>query len=109
MESAIVRNLRPEFEPVAVVWSNTIPQDTLQFKNDKFGCVLYLFAQADQAAPRTVLGMLGVDGRKVMHKRFRDDILTLTLPTPLFQRMEQEANDCVFQTPSWKDLIDGSR
>jgi len=51
--------------------------------------------------------MLGVDGWKVMRKRLRDDILTLTLPMPLFQRMEREADDCVFQTPSWKDLIDG--
>jgi len=269
MESEIVRNLRPGFEPVAVVWSNTIPGDTLQFKKDKFGCILYLFAlaarrgkiaggsrdsitcnggraalgfgtdfdasdelldryaavfskglrsasnpaayratmeatprswrslyvygerrhcsqelakewilhglprydipydyvlfkplsrtapednlravifpvspdelgglvtlagsvmsgtdpvqapqgadcnsitsfayaQVDQAMPKAVLGMLGVDGREVMRKRFRNDTLTLTLPAPLFQRMEQEAGDCVFQTPSWKNLI----
>jgi hypothetical protein len=268
MESAIVQNLRPEFDPVAVVWSDTIPNDTLQFKKGKFGCILYLFAeaarrgkvaggnresitctggraalglgvgfdasdelldryaavfskglksasdqeayrarmeaaprnwhclyeygerrhanaelakewilnglprydipyeyvlfkplshtaadenlravifpvspvelaglvtlagsvmpgtdsvqvpqgadcnsitafayaQADLAAPRAVLGMLGVDGREVMHKRFRDDTLTLALPTPLFKRMEQEANDCVFQTPAWENL-----
>ena len=268
MESAIVRNLQPEFAPVAVVWSNTIPGDALQFKKDKFGCILYLFAeaarrgkvaggnresitcnggraalglgvdfdasdelldryaavfskglksasnkeayrarmeaapkswhslyeygerrhcnaelakewiltglprydipyeyvlfkplnrttpdenmravifpvnpvelaglvtlagsvmsgtdpvqvpqgadcnrvtafayaQAELPAPRAILGMLGVDGREVMRKRFRDDTLTLTLPTPLFERMEQEANDCVFQTPSWKNL-----
>ena len=51
--------------------------------------------------------MLGVDDREVMHKRFRDDTLTLTLPTPIFQRMEEEADDCLFQTPSWKDLIRG--
>ena len=50
-------------------------------------------------------GHAGIDGRKVMCKRFRDDILTLTLPMPLFQRMEREADDCVFYTPSWKDLI----
>jgi hypothetical protein len=269
MESAIVRNLQPEFEPAAVVWSNTIPDDALQFKKGKFGCILYLFAeaarrrriagggrdsitciggraalglgvgfdasvdlldryaavfskgfksacdqkayraqmeaapkswrplyeygerrhctaelakewilnglprydipykyvlfkllsettpeenmravifpvspvelaglvtlagsvmpgtdpiqvpqgadcntitsfayaQADLEAPRAVLGMLGVDGREVMRKRFRDDTLTLTLPAPLYRRMEQEANDCVFQTPSWKGLI----
>jgi hypothetical protein len=67
----------------------------------------FAYAQADLAAPRAVLGMLGVDGREVMRKRFRDDILTLTLPMPLFQRMEREADDCVFQTPSWKDLIGG--
>ena len=270
MESVIVRNLKPEFTPVAVVWSNTIPENTFQFKKGKFGCILYLFAEAsrrgkitggdretiacnggraalglgvdfdaskelldryaavfskgiksanDQKAyrkrmdaapkswrtlyeygerrhcnaelakawilnglprynvqykyvlfkplsrtdsddniravifpvnpvelsglitlagsvmsgtdpvqvpqgpdcssiaafayaqvessqPRAVLGMLGVDGRELMRKRFRDDILTLTLPIPLFRRMEEEANDCVFQIPSWKRLVD---
>jgi hypothetical protein len=65
----------------------------------------FAYAQADLDAPRAVMGMLGVDGRDVMRKRFRDDTLTLTLPAPLFQRMEQEANDCVLQTPSWKRLI----
>lgn len=63
------------------------------------------YAQADMSPPRAVLGMLGVDGREVMRKRFRDDILTLTHPAPLFQCVEQEAADCVFQTPSWKRLI----
>ena len=46
MESAIVKNLQPEFEPLSVVWSNTIPDDALQFKKGKFGCILYLFAEA---------------------------------------------------------------
>ena len=270
MESAIAKNLQPEFEPVAVVWSNTIPDDAIQFKKGKFGCILYLFAeaarrgkiaggnretitcnggraalglgvnfdasdeqldryaavfskgikstgnqnayqkqieaapknfrdllrygerrhcsaelakdwilhglprydipyeyvlfkplgrsdsdeniravifpvspielaglvtlagsvmpgtdpvqvpqgadcnsitafayaQADLDTPRAVMGMLGVDGREVMKKRFRDDILTLTLPMPLFYRMEEEAYDCVFQIPSWKRLVE---
>jgi hypothetical protein len=269
MESVVARNLKPEFAPVAVVWSNTIPDDTLQFQKDKFGCILYLFAEASRRGkvaggdretitcnggraalglgidfdasnelldryaavfskglksainkeayrarmesvpkswrslyeygerrhcnaelakdwicnglpryniqykyvlfkplsitaadeniravifpvnpvelsglvtlagsvmsgtdpvqvpqgadcnsisafaytqvespdPRAVLGMLGIDGRELMRKRFRDDILTLTLPLPLFQRMEEEANDCVFQIPSWKRLV----
>ena len=269
MESVIVENLKPEFAPVAVVWSNSIPDDTLQFKKGKFGCILYLFAEAsrrgrvaggnretitcnggraamglgvdfdashelldryaatfskglksasnqeayrdrmnavpknwrslyeygerrhcnaelakewivnglphyniqykyvlfkplnitdpdeiiraviflvnpvelsglvtlagsvmpgtdpvqvpqgadcnsitafayaqvESAAPRAVLGMLGVEGREVMRKRFRDDILTLTLPLLLFLRMEQEADDCIFQIPSWKKFI----
>jgi len=269
MESTIVKNLQPEFEPVAVVWSHTIPDDALQFREGKFGCILYLFAeaarsgkiaggnrktitcnggraalglgvdfdasdeqldrytavfskgiqstgdqkayqkqidaapkhwrdlltygerkhcraelakdwiknglprydipyeyvlfkplsrtdsdeniravifpvspielaglvtlagsvlpgtdpvqapqgadcnriaafayaQADRDTPRAVLGMLDVDGREVMHRRLRDDILTLTLPIPLFHRMEKEADDCVFQIPSWKRLV----
>ena len=269
MESVIVKNLRPEFEPVAVVWSDTIPTDAFQYKNGKFGCVLYLFAEAstrgkiaggsresiictggraalgfgtdfdiseeqldlhaalfskglksannrdayqvekeaapkswrsmyeygerrhcsaelarewilhefprydiqykyvlfkplshtsfdeniravifpvnpvefsglvtlagsvmhgtdplrapqgtdccsisafayaeaESAAPKAVLGMLGSDGRNVMQRRFRNDIMTFTLPAPLFLRMEQEADDCIFQIPSWKMLI----
>ena len=55
---------------------------------------------ADLKKTRAILGMLGVDGREVMRRRFRDDTLTLFLPVPLFQRMEQEADDCVFQIPS---------
>ena len=269
MKSVIVTNLRPEFEPVAVVWSDTIPDDARQFKKDKFGCILYLFAEASlrdkvaggnrktitcnggraalglgvdfdtsdeqldryaavfskglksasnrgayqaqiEAAPKSwrsmlefgerrhctadlakewilhglprydipyeyvlfkplrrtnsdeniravifpvnpvelsvlvtlagsvmqgtdsvrvpqgaccnsisafayaeaeslepkaVLGMLGVEGRKVMRRRFRDDILALTLPAPLFLKMEQEASDCIFQIPSWEKFI----
>jgi CRISPR/Cas system CMR-associated protein Cmr3 (group 5 of RAMP superfamily) len=66
----------------------------------------FAYAQADLDAPRAVMGMLGVDGREVMQKRFRDDTLTLTLPIPLYQRMEEEAYDCVFQIPSWKRLVE---
>ena len=270
MKSVIVENLRPEFEPVAVVWSNTLPDDALQFRKGKFGCILYLFAEAarrgkiaggdretitcnggraalglgvdfdasdeqldrfaavfskglkstenparykaiieaapknwkalfelgerrhcraalarewileglprydipyayvlfkplrhtddseniraiifpvnpvelsglvtlagsvmrgtdsvrvpqgaccnsiaafayaeaESEAPRAVMGMLGGEGREVMRKRFRDDILTLTLPLPLFMRMEQEADDCIFQIPSWKKFLE---
>ena len=65
----------------------------------------FAYAQADLAAPRAVLGMLDVDGREVMRKRFRDDIMTLTLPMSLYLRMEQEAGDCVFQTPLWRGLV----
>jgi len=65
----------------------------------------FAYAQAELAAPRAVLGMMGIDGREAMRKRLRDDILTLTVPMPLFQRMEQEANDCILQLPSWKALI----
>jgi len=56
----------------------------------------FAYSEAESATPRAVLGMLGIDGREVMRRHFRDDILTLTLPSPLFHRMEQEADDCVF-------------
>ena len=74
---------------------------------DCAGITAFAYAQADHSEHRAVLGMLGVDGREIMRKRFRDDILTLTLPAPLFRRMEKEASDCVFQMPSWRSLISG--
>jgi len=54
MKSTIVKHLDPEFEPVAVVWS--------------------------------------------------DDTLTLTIPMPLFLRIEQEAENSVLQIPAWSKL-----
>jgi hypothetical protein len=48
MQRAIVGNLRPKFEPVAVVWSDIIPGDAFQFIKGKFGCILYLFAEASR-------------------------------------------------------------
>lgn len=63
------------------------------------------YAQGEAEQPRAVLGMTGVDGREAMHTYFRDDVLTLALPWKLFRQMEQEAEDSVLQTPSWKKLI----
>jgi hypothetical protein len=65
----------------------------------------FAYAEADSTAPRAVMGLIGVEGREVMRRRFRDEILALTLPAPLFMRMEQEADDCIFQIPSWQKFI----
>jgi hypothetical protein len=66
---------------------------------------VFAYSEAESTTPKAVLGMLGAEGREVMRKRFRDDILALTLPTPLFLRMEQEADNCIFQIPSWEKFI----
>ena len=66
----------------------------------------FAYAQDSAAAPRAVMGWLGVDGREVIQKRFRNDTLTFTLSMPHYRRMEEEANDCVFQIPSWKRLVE---
>jgi len=65
----------------------------------------FAYAEAESAGPKAVMGMLGAEGREIMRRRFRDDVLTLTVPAPLFLRMEQEADDCIFQIPSWKKFI----
>jgi len=37
-------------------------------------------------------------------KKFRDDTLTLTIPMPLFLRLEREAADSVLKIPAWSKL-----
>lgn len=68
----------------------------------RLGCTAYDLYDAEP--PRAVLGMLAVDGRTVMRERFRDDTLTLTIPMPLFLRMEEEAADSVLTIPGWTAL-----
>jgi hypothetical protein len=71
---------------------------------DCFRLAGYVCAQSDPGSPRAVLGMLDVDGREVARRRFREDTLTLTVPMPLFERLEQEAGDSILQTPGWLKL-----
>jgi hypothetical protein len=68
----------------------------------RIGCFAY--DQYDAEPPRAVLGMLDVDGREVMHRKFRDDTLTLTIPMPLFLRMEREAGNSILQIPGFSKL-----
>jgi len=72
---------------------------------DCMSLAAFAYEQADSPKPRAVLGMTGLDGREMMRKRFRDDVMTLTLPLPLFKVMEAEAGDSVFQLSSWKKLL----
>ncbi|MBU2513501.1 DUF169 domain-containing protein [bacterium] len=65
----------------------------------------FAYAQEESDSPRAVLGMLGVDGREMMQKRFNSDTLTITLTLSLFRLMEKEADNCVLQLPSWKKLV----
>jgi hypothetical protein len=68
----------------------------------RIGCFAY--DQYDAEPPRAVLGMLDVDGRDVMRRKFHDDTLTLTIPLPLFLRMERKAENSVLQIPGWSKL-----
>jgi hypothetical protein len=71
---------------------------------DCFRIACFAYDQYDAEPPRAVLGMLDVDGREVMRRKFHDDTLTLTIPFPLFVRMEAEAKDSVLQIPGWSKL-----
>jgi uncharacterized protein (DUF169 family) len=44
MESKITKALGMEFHPVAILWANEKPINALQFKEGKWGCVMWMFA-----------------------------------------------------------------
>lgn len=106
---AIVNNLKPQFDPVALVWSDSMPSNAIQFKEGKFGCVLNLLAEASTrgrvaGGSRDTIVCDGARAALGLGWKFRDDILTLSIPVPLLARMEREANDSVFQIPGWLKL-----
>lgn len=46
MDSRIVKSLKMELNPVAIIWSDKKPENALQFKEGKWGCVMWMFASA---------------------------------------------------------------
>lgn len=46
MESKLAEALHLEFEPVALILTGEKPEDAMQFKEGKWGCVMWLFASA---------------------------------------------------------------
>ena len=64
MESKISEALKLAFQPVAILWSDDLPERALQFKGIGSGCIMSMFAQAaakgrTAAFSRTTFGCFG--------------------------------------------------
>ena len=64
MESAIAKAIRAKFEPVALLFSDELPEGAMQFAEAKWGCVMWLLLAAaakgrPAAADRHTFGCLG--------------------------------------------------
>ncbi|AEE13966.1 protein of unknown function DUF169 [Thermodesulfobium narugense DSM 14796] len=44
MISQIEMALKMKFNPVAIIWSDKLPEDAMRFKEGRWGCVMWLFA-----------------------------------------------------------------
>jgi len=51
MESRIARAVEPRYPPIALVWTDQIPAETMQFQEGKWGCVMWLAAAAAKGKP----------------------------------------------------------
>ena len=46
MESQIAKAIHPQYQPVAMIWSDEKPAGAMQFQEKKWGCVMWLVANA---------------------------------------------------------------
>ncbi|PKN70036.1 MAG: hypothetical protein CVU54_08380 [Deltaproteobacteria bacterium HGW-Deltaproteobacteria-12] len=46
MESQIAKAIHPQYQPVAIIWSDEKPAGAMQFQEKKWGCVMWLVANA---------------------------------------------------------------
>ncbi len=64
----------------------------------------YVYDQAKQESPRAVLGYTDLSARESVGKIIPENMFTFAVPLSLFEEMEEEAKDGVFDGPIWKDL-----
>lgn len=65
----------------------------------------YVFHQAKSENPCAVLGLIDLSPRFYIRKLIPDEYLTYTVPWSLYLQLEKEAEDGVFHSPLWKDLL----
>jgi len=68
------------------------------------GCSTLLthpLSEAEKEQPRAVLGMFDVSARPMVEK----DVLTLSMPYPVFLKLVENATESFLQTESWKKVL----
>jgi hypothetical protein len=65
----------------------------------------YVFHQTKSENPCAVLGLIDLSPRFYIRKLIPDEYLTYTVPWALYLQLEKEAEDGVFHSPLWKDLL----
>ncbi len=46
MESKLQKALQLKYPPIAIIWSDTKPPKAMQFKESKWGCIMFLYNNA---------------------------------------------------------------
>ena len=64
----------------------------------------FVYDEAKKEHPRAVLGYTDLAARENVGKTIPENMFTFAVPFPLFEEMEEEAKDGVFDGPIWKGL-----
>ena len=64
----------------------------------------YVYDEAKKEHPRAVLGYTDLSARESVGKTIPENMFTFAVPFSLFEEMEDEARDGVFDGPIWRDL-----
>jgi hypothetical protein len=65
----------------------------------------FVYDEAKKEHPRAVLGYTDLSARESVGKTIPDNMFTFAVPFSLFEEMEEEAKDGVFDGPIWKGLV----
>jgi uncharacterized protein (DUF169 family) len=66
---------------------------------------VFVYDDANKEHPRAVLGYTDLAARANVRKTIPANMLTFAVPFSLFEEMEEEAKDGVFDGPIWKRLV----
>ena len=84
---------RPEIENVIIPWAA--------------GCQImgiYGYRELDRPQPRALVGMTDISARHNVRAQFGKNIMSFTMPWPLFLEMEKNSENCFLQRETWKAL-----
>lgn len=118
MQSQIAQAFRLRHQPVAMSWSDHKPENAIQFKEGKWGCILWLAAHAARgksaACDRRTFGCFGggvgmgfgnqylnFPGGQACFCRF----LTFSLPLAMFEEMEGHVAGSFLERHTWAKLL----
>lgn len=65
----------------------------------------FVYDEAKKEHPRAVLGYTDLSARESVGKTIPGNMFTFAVPLSLFEEMEEEAKDGVFDGPIWKGLV----
>jgi hypothetical protein len=83
----------PDLENVAVPWGA--------------GCQImgiFAYRELEGAHPRALVGMTDLSARQNVRASLGENVLSFTMPWPLFLKMEQNVDGSFLQRRTWKEL-----